>query len=967
MMHPKRLSGKPSNIAKYYSIGDYYSKGANEPSEWGGAIAAELGLAGAVDKAQFEALLGGKVREQQLGRHMADGTIDHHPGWDFAISAPKSVSIMALVAGDERVAAAHEAAVTVALAYLEEHAATRRRENGEVIHETTGRLLFARFTEHASRELDAHLHTHVVVLNLTNRGDEQPMTSLETRAMFAEQKTAGQVYRNALAHDLRELGYEVEHSPRSGLFEITDVPKDLIADSSKRKAQIDKHAAAHGLEGQEERRRAFYATRNAKEKVGVDELVERWKVAAGPDFERLEALRDAAREREATIEPDPADSRRAMLFGLRHAEEKEAVNNRGLLLRGALAAYVGDVRLGDIEPLLAVHENRGKLLTTRAETGDQVLTRGRTSRQTARLEIKLAHELTLSVDDAAPLAAASRVGQVLETAGLNKHQEMALAHIATSRDRVIGVEGVAGAGKSTLVRALVEAAGSEHNVLALAPTSSAAAELAQKAGTPFQTVAEFLARGGRDHDERSVLVVDEAAMLGSRSAVRLLEISRESGARLIMLGDTKQNAAIDQGKPYWLLQELGLATNKLPEAVRQETRSMKQSVAAARDGRWSEAFGGADRITAKPTTDALAAALVEQWVALSAKSRSGTAVLVLDNATRAAVNEQIRTSLKREGVVAAEDTRLQILTSANMSNEERRTARFYSGGQVVTFSRDQGEGGLARDTEYKVVGLGRDKAGRQIVRLVDENGLLHHWDPRTAKAQTVNVFKSESRDLAAGDRIQWRIRSRNLNLRNAQRGSVERLEGGLATIAWDNGQHQIVDLGRHKSWDHGYAETVHASQSKTYDRAFVLAPVKAALVNEKTMYTAISRARLGYRLFTQDDKRLIATLERRSGEKTSALEGLGRLATDHVDARTARFGDRIDAARDAFDRDRRDARIERQQDGRPASSLGELVRALAANAARVIARTRAARGPDTAPMPGRPDRDEPQQPRGLDR
>lgn len=139
MIHPRRLSGSPGNIARYYMIGDYYTKGADEPSAWGGAIARDMGLDGKpVERELFQELLAGRVDGQQLGRHRSNGTLEHHPGWDFAVNAPKSVSIMALVAGDERIIVAHEQAVGVALGYLEEHASLRRRDSGEIVHETTG-------------------------------------------------------------------------------------------------------------------------------------------------------------------------------------------------------------------------------------------------------------------------------------------------------------------------------------------------------------------------------------------------------------------------------------------------------------------------------------------------------------------------------------------------------------------------------------------------------------------------------------------------------------------------------------------------------------------------------------------------------------------------------------------------------------------------------------------------------------
>jgi len=127
MIQPQRLHGKPANITRYYTVGDYYTKGGNEPSEWAGKLAADLGLSGAVDPKVLRDLLAGKIGDQQLGRHRANGEIQHHPGWDFAVNAPKSVSIMALVVGDERVLATHERAVTDAISYLEEQAQLRRR------------------------------------------------------------------------------------------------------------------------------------------------------------------------------------------------------------------------------------------------------------------------------------------------------------------------------------------------------------------------------------------------------------------------------------------------------------------------------------------------------------------------------------------------------------------------------------------------------------------------------------------------------------------------------------------------------------------------------------------------------------------------------------------------------------------------------------------------------------------------
>jgi conjugative relaxase-like TrwC/TraI family protein len=929
MIHPRRLKGTPVHIARYYTVGDYYTKGSDEHSEWGGRIAAELGLDGNVDPAVFMDLLAGRIGDQQLGRYRANGEIQHHPGWDFAVNAPKSVSIMALVAGDQRIIAAHEKAVGTALAYLEEHAELRRRDEGEIVHETTGRLIFARFTEHASRELDPHLHTHVVIMNMTSRQAGPPMASLETRAMFMEQKVAGQVYRNDLAHGLRELGFEIEFDPRRGLFEIVGVPKDFIKDTSQRAEQIDAHARDHGLTGQAARRQSFYETRGPKMKVSRQELHAQWEERAKPyslDFAKLKAEVDERGSRIVGI--DPRTAARASLFGIRQAETHEAVNNLGQMYRLALASHVGEVRLSEVRPLIGEHESKRKLLATRSQTGDQILTRGRTSRRSVRLELALSQHLALALDDARPIAPSDRLLMVLESAGLTPHQEQALVHVATSRDRVTGIHGVGGAGKSTLVRILNQAAEPGTVMIALAPTSSAAANVGKMAAIESRTVASLLAGGGYGITQNHVLVVDEAGQLGSRQATRVLEISRVTGARLIFLGDDKQTGAIEQGKPFWLMQKLGLSMATLTESLRQDTRTMKAAVGFARAGDYAASLARLDKVVSGEDTAQLAKDLVGEWTRLKPENRAKTNILVLENATRLLVNSQIRETLRTEGAIAAEEARLEVLTPAGLSDQEKHYARFYSGGQVVTFSRDLGGTGIARDTEYRVVGTGRDANGRQIVRLVDENGRVIRWDPRLGQARQINVFNREDRDLAEGDRIQWRLVNKALDLRNAERGTVETLEGAVATIRWDrDDRSQVIDLSQHKTWDHGYAETVYSAQSRTYARVYVLAPVNSSLVNGQNYYTAITRARFGVKLWTEDGTRLAEKLVARTGEKTSALEGLGRLDQDGRRGFAERHGDRLARAREEQEQERRqrhDRALSRHLDRRPHGIGGHL-------------------------------------------
>jgi hypothetical protein len=301
----------------------------------------------------------------------------------------------------------------------------------------------------------------------------------------------------------------------------------------------------------------------------------------------------------------------------------------------------------------------------------------------------------------------------------------------------------------------------------------------------------------------------------------------------------------------------------------------------ARKGDYAASLAALDRVTTGDTAENLAKAMVADWTRLKPETRDETNILVLDNATRLIVNSHIREVLKREGTVAAEDHRLEVLTPSGLTDQEKQMARFYSAGQVLKFTRDNPGLGIARDADYRVVGVGRNNHGRQVVRLVDEHGRQIEWRPGLGKAAHVNVFLPEKRDLAQGDRIQWRLVNKELEVKNAERGTVLALEGNIATIRWDRGERvQQVDLSAHRTWDHGYSETVYSSQSKTYDRVYALAPVESGLVNGQNYYTAITRAAYGVKLWTESQQRLAEKLASRSGEKTSSLEGLGRIKAD---------------------------------------------------------------------------------------
>jgi conjugative relaxase-like TrwC/TraI family protein len=262
--------GSSAEASSYYEADNYYAGDGLSPSEWQGAGADALGLSGEVERDQFRQMLDGKMPDgQQLGT-VRDGEVQHRPGWDVTMSAPKSVSIMAEVAGDRRLVGAHDRAVKSALAFAERHsAATRIRDSGIVERQQTDNLTVASFRHDTSRAQDPQLHTHNVIMNATRDADGN-WRSLEPRALYQLQKAIGAVYRQELAVNVGGLGYEIEVG-KDSLFEIKGVSAVAIRAFSERAAQVEARLAERGQTRETasaaEKQIAALDTRAVKEEV----------------------------------------------------------------------------------------------------------------------------------------------------------------------------------------------------------------------------------------------------------------------------------------------------------------------------------------------------------------------------------------------------------------------------------------------------------------------------------------------------------------------------------------------------------------------------------------------------------------------------------------------------------------------------------------------------------------------------
>ena len=353
----------------YYERDGYYARddpAHRDASAWKGKGAESLGLAGPVDADQFKEILEGQIPDgtgQRLGRKQKDDTLTHRPGRDVTLSAPKSVSLAALVGGDRRIVDAHDKAVERTLAWVEKHVVQTRLsdpQTGRIVRAGGQKMVAATFRHDTSRNLDPQLHTHAVIANML-QGEDSKWRSMANEKLYASKMLIGALYRGELAGALEKLGYGIEKTHADGRFEIAGVSREVIEVFSTRRAAIVAAMEQRGLGGPDTNprlaERAALMTRAHKRDVDHGSLREHWREqAAELEFDARGLAADAierepakATEAQAPLpgieNENTANARtvaeQAVGWAVAHLSEREAVFSRTDLLTAAITWQAG--------------------------------------------------------------------------------------------------------------------------------------------------------------------------------------------------------------------------------------------------------------------------------------------------------------------------------------------------------------------------------------------------------------------------------------------------------------------------------------------------------------------------------------------------------------------------------------------------------------------------------------------------
>lgn len=886
-----------AQAASYYEADDYYADGGVSPSEWQGDGAKQLGLSGEVDREVFRELLDGKLPDgQQLGTTRS-GKVEHRPGWDVTMSAPKSVSIMAEVAGDRRLIAAHDAAVKTALAFAERHAAaTRVRADGSVERQQTGNLAVASFRHDTSRAQDPQLHTHNVILNLT-RDAQGNWRSLEPRALYQLQKAIGAVYRQELAIGVRALGYAIDKGKDSA-FEIKGVSAEVIRAFSERAAQVEARLAERGqtrdTASAQEKQIAALDTRAAKEDVRREDLVKAWRATAdraGFGAEVRQALVAEAKALAANPEHGEAlkalgqlSAQQAVAFAAESLGERQAVFAAAELEKEAGRFGLGRVSAGQIANAIARATREGALVPRNfLDKRGGEFAGFTTATNIAHERQLLRHELEGRGAVSPVLSSRQAAGAVARAELRSEHpwnagQREATRALLSGRDQVTGLQGYAGTAKTTTVLAAVvrEVAVKGIKVTALAPTASAAQTLGDALGMRGETVARHLL-GNVAKQNAGLWIVDEASMLSARDMAALLDRAQAAGARVLLVGDVKQLGSVGAGAAFAQLQTAGMQTAKLDEIVRQTNVATKEAVLASIAGDARKALDALDRgggrIVEAPTREERFTAIAKAYAALSQEERARTLVIEPSREGRDALTAEIRRELARKGELSGPALTLQRLVGKNLSRAEARDPMSYARGDMVRFAKDYADKGVRRDGVYRVDAIDPAKAS---ITLASTDGQSVDWRLRQWGAGKVEVFETKAIELQAGDRVQFTRNDREARRINGLGGTVTEVDVGrnMVTLKLNNGRIQQLDLAdpRDAHLRHGWVQTAHSAQGQTSERVLVHSDSRSTnLVDQKLLYVALSRATGEAVVVTDNRERLVHVLHERAGERQTAL------------------------------------------------------------------------------------------------
>lgn len=771
-------------------LDEYYTGAGEATGRWVGSGSSLLGLSDEVTGEDLRAVLAGLApgtgytpNGTQLTTHPR-----RVPGFDLTFAVPKSVSVVYAL-GDPLVQAAVreacEAALAESLAWLEREACfVRRGTNSRRVAPDpaefgTRRMIAdgfvaAQFSHRTSRLGDPHLHWHVLVANMA-RGIDARWTALDGQALYRTQRTVGVLFQTAMRRELTaRLGVEWGPMHRDSA-EIAGIPSRVLREFSQRSEQIAEWMESRGVEGPAARSEALLETRTSKQAPADFAAVEAaWRERAealgwGPtQLDRLLAAspHDAAEVGRWTIPADrwsvdgDGSAIRAVSFDewvdwlmTTRVTEKSGTFTRLDLVQAVGSALPANTSLATVEATV----NRALACSVVVQVGDHWTERrpvhapGRTvaddrellytSRSLLAVERRLLEQLGAGTRAGTGILEPVPVEAAIEHSTLGDDQAAAIRALTSNGDRVSVIVGRAGTGKThTLgtLRAAYEDAG--WSVIGLAPSARAARELQEGSGIESTTIARHLVEQ-RDITTTTVVVVDEAAMAGTRDVAAIVDQATAVSAKVVLVGDHHQLPEVAAGGAFRAaLDTLGDRVVELTVNRRQQHEWEREALNQLRCGDVPTAFAAYrnhGRVVITDTPDDLHAIVLGDW--RDTRPHGATLLLAGTRAEARFLNRHARQMLVASGELSLDDE-IEFAGHGYVIGDEVVMCRNDRHQHLVTgeeFAVDNGMRGIVADLSPDHMTV-RVTSGEHVV--LDRDYLDYGW---VDHAYAVTIHKAQ--------------------------------------------------------------------------------------------------------------------------------------------------------------------------------------------------------------------------------
>jgi conjugative relaxase-like TrwC/TraI family protein len=838
--------------AQHLSKGDYYLSENENYGHWQGQGAEMLGLkeGSVISKKDYDRLCENK-RPDDGGKLTMRTKVHRRVAYDFTFSVPKDISVLAYTTGDQRIVDAFHESCRYTMKEVEKDACVRDRKHGADGDRKSGNLVVAEFRHDTSRPVgahvpDPHLHNHYVVFNSSYDPVEKKFKAVQ----FGELKRDGPYYQevqiNRFCTSLREMGYRTIPA-RSGFYRLEGVPTSVTQNFSKRSAQIEQEIARRGLaKGSKLAKDVTLKTRQHKIKgLSRDQLVREWKSAIDPkDWTALENVRAGA---VAPLGKQGISHETAIKNAAEHCFERRSVVRDKQVLQAALKIGRGEVDVEKLKQELDHREQKGAVIREGKEL---------TTMETLKAERSFVDWAFME------RGKHGKFGNVPKLPSyLSSDQVKAVQTVLQSKDGVAGLIGVAGAGKSTVLKEIVRGIESASgSVYICAPSTSAKVVLQTKVTPQADTLQQLLSNPQLQESIKGhVILVDEAGFVSSKQMRDVCQLAQKNDHRVILVGDSKQHTSVEAGDAFRAMMKYGkMKVARLEEIHRQKDPVYREAVrelAKSNVLRSFEHFEAKGAVMEIRDTQAMFKKAAEDYVKSTVAGRSCLAVTPVWSEIHA-FSDVVREKLKTASQLNRVDKPVETVRSYNWTEVERRDLRNYSVGDAITFHRNTDD--FAKHETVKV--LERQKGNLVVERASGEKVMFNQSAPTS-----FDVGYAEKIDVAVGEKLLIRSNFRESNLINGEIVQVKehRPDGALALT---DGRTIPATF---RQFAYGYANTSHAAQGKTVDRGILImgeAAIKAG--NLRQAYVSNSRFEHSQAIYTTN---LPAAKEAMATEKERKL------------------------------------------------------------------------------------------------